>query len=132
MLVCLVSFLTGVALSCAAFYAWQKRHKPKLPSSPHYITTKQNPYVTVPMKEYRGPAAKRTPSFTKPSTVVAHHHNGNAGSATAAAAAAGTLPKLFNKTGDYETATIKRNSHSLVNGHMRTNRGHDLEQEKFF
>jgi len=101
----------------------QRRHKPKLPSSPHYITTKQNPYVTVPMKDYRVPA-KRTPSFTKSSTVSA--------AATGQQQQHGTLPKLFNKTADYETATIKRNSHSLVNGHtMRTNR-HDLDQEKFF
>lgn len=118
-LICLLSFLTGASLACVSFYVWHKRQKPKLPSSPHYITSKQNPYVTVPMKDYRTPA-KRTPSFTKSSTVAAAtHHNGS------------TLPKLFNKTADYETATIKRNSHSLVNGHMRTNH-QDLEQEKFF
>lgn len=118
-LICLLSFVTGASLACVAFYVWQKRQKPKLPSSPHYITTKQNPYVTVPMKDYRVMPAKRTPSFTKSSTVAAQHNNG-------------TLPKLFNKTSDYETATIKRNSHSLVNGHiMRSNR-QDLEQEKFF
>lgn len=117
LLVCLLSFLTGAALASAVFYVWQKRQKPKLPSSPHYITSKQNPYVTVPMKEYRT-LAKRTPSFTKSTTVGVQ--NGN-----------GTLPKLFNKSADYETATIKRNSHSLVNGHMRANRP-DLEQEKFF
>ncbi|XP_060837417.1 semaphorin-5A isoform X2 [Rhopalosiphum padi] len=123
LLVCLLSFLTGALVAGAAFCAWQRRRKPKLPSSPHYITTKQNPYVTVPMKEYRAPA-KRTPSFTKPTTVGAQHH-GNGTAAT------GTLPRLFNKPADYETATIKRNSHSLVNGHTMRNRP-DLEQEKFF
>jgi len=115
---CVLSFLTGASLAGVAFYAWQKRRKPKLPSSPHYITTKQNPYVTVPMKDYRAPA-KRTPSFTKPSAVAAGAQHGN-----------GTMPRLFNKTADYETATIKRNSHGLVNGH--TARTKDLEQEKFF
>jgi len=114
---CVLSFLAGASLACVAFYVRQRRQKPKLPSSPHYITTKQNPYVTVPMKDYRAPA-KRTPSFTKPSTVTAQQH-GN-----------GTMPKLFNKTADYETATIKRNSHGLANGHAT--RAKDLEQEKFF
>ncbi|XP_050547311.1 semaphorin-5A-like [Daktulosphaira vitifoliae] len=116
LLICLLSFIMGALLAFLSLYVWIKRQKPKLPSSPHYITSKQNPYVTVPMKDYRSPA-KRTPSFTKP-VIIGQQQNG-------------TLPKLFAKPAEYETATIKRNSHSLINGHMRSTQ-HDLEQEKFF
>lgn len=106
----------GALLAFLSIYVWIKRQRPKLPSSPHYISSKQNPYVTVPMKDYRSPA-KRTPSFTKPVTIGQQQN--------------GTLPKLFAKPAEYETATIKRNSHSLMNGHMRSTQ-QDLEQEKFF
>ncbi|GBP26619.1 Semaphorin-5A [Eumeta japonica] len=39
------------------------RRKTKVPSSPHYITAKQNSYVTVPLKDVPR-KAKRQPSFT--------------------------------------------------------------------
>lgn len=78
-----------------------------MPGSPHYISSKQNPYVTVPLKE--APSPRRAPSFSKTT--------------------GGNAPKLFSKPlQDYETATIKRNSHSLANGHVRA----DLDQDKFF
>lgn len=131
LLSCVLSFVAGASVSLGAFYAWHRRRKsPELPSSPHYITAKQNPYVTVPMKEYHHhrAAAKRTPSFngrTSAQASAAQQHNTGGGGAT--------LPRLFGggKSADYETATIKRNSHGLVNGHARANR-HDLEQERFF
>ena len=41
-------------------------------------------------------------------------------------------PKLYPKSmaADYETATMKRNSHNHGNGNCRNNL--DLEQEKFY
>lgn len=123
---CLFAFLIGSAVSAAVCHYYSKRTKPSLPSSPHYMPSKQNPYVTVPLKEIHAP--KRTPSFSK--------HNGTL-TKNGTLSKNGTLcngngtPKIFAKSGDYETATIKRNSHSLMNGHLRN--GHnDLETEKFF
>ncbi|XP_039283043.1 semaphorin-5B [Nilaparvata lugens] len=103
---CLICLMAGGGMALGGCYWWQQRRKPSLPGSPHYISSKQNPYVTVPLKEVHSP--KRTPSFS--------------------AKPANGTPKLFAKQpGDYETATIKRNSHSM-NGHIRA----DLEQDKFF
>lgn len=116
---CFVSFIVGVCAAAVLTYYWTKRNPYTVPSSPHYIS-KQNPYVTVPLKEVPT-LPKRTPSFTK-GTLTTN----------------GTLPKVLAKplsgvggagTGDYETATIKRNSHSLLNGHARSS---TLEQERFF
>lgn len=117
---CLLAFLIGAGVSAAVCHYYSKRLKPSLPSSPHYMPSKQNPYVTVPLKEIHTP--KRTPSFSK--------HNGTLTRNGSLCNGNGT-PKIFAKSGDYETATIKRNSHSLMNGHLRN--GHsDLETEKFF
>lgn len=107
---CMLAFLVGAGGACGLGYLYLHRRRPRLPSSPHFISSKQNSYVTVPLKEIHTP--KRTPSFSSKSTTLAN----------------GT-PKLFSKLPvDYETATIKRNSHSLANGHIRA----DLEQDKFF
>lgn len=108
---CFIAFVAGSCLSAVFCYYWLKKHQHSLPSSPHYIS-KQNPYVTVPLREVSTP--KRTPSFSKNSLP-----------------ANGTTPKLFSQkaSSDYETATIKRNSHNLLNGHTRTS---TLEQDKFF
>ena len=116
-LFCFVSFMVGICMAAAFTYYWAKRNPYTVPSSPHYIS-KQNPYVTVPLKEV-STLPKRTPSFTK-GTLTTN----------------GTLPKVLVKSctgaggvSDYETATIKRNSHSLLNGHARSS---TLEQERFF
>lgn len=107
---CITTFVLGLAMAVALGYFWLKRQRPSIPGSPHYISSKQNPYVTVPLKEMHSP--KRTPSFSAKQPTLAN----------------GT-PKLFAKQPlDYETATIKRNSHSMANGHIRA----DLEQDKFF
>ncbi|KAG8249732.1 Semaphorin-5A [Homalodisca vitripennis] len=107
---CLLAFAVGAGLAVGLGYVYLQRRRPRIPSSPHFISTKQNSYVTVPLKEMHSP--KRTPSF----------------SAKNASLSNGT-PKLFAKLPvDYETATIKRNSHSMANGHIRA----DLEQDKFF
>lgn len=105
----IVGLLTGLLTAAGLCYYYVKKHKLRVPSSPHYIS-QQNPYVTVPLKDAH---PKRTPSFSKSSALV----NGT--------------PKLFSKPPvEYETATIKRNSHSLLNGHIRSS---NLEEDdKFF
>jgi chondroitin sulfate proteoglycan 4 len=103
----ILMFIVGGLSAGGVWYFVESRRRVRVPGSPHYISSKQNPYVTVPLKEVHSP--KRTPSFRgQPSPT----------------------PKLFAKSGgEYETATIKRNSHSLANGHgVRA----DLEQDKFF
>ncbi|XP_063231455.1 semaphorin-5A isoform X2 [Bacillus rossius redtenbacheri] len=119
---CLVAFLVGVIAGTALWYFYQQRKRPRVPGSPHYISSKQNPYVTVPLKETAAaattPSAKRAPSGA--GGLPGSPHKGSANGGT---------PKLFAKPlVEYETATIKRNSHGMANGHMRT----DLEQDKFF
>ncbi|XP_026679281.1 semaphorin-5B [Diaphorina citri] len=136
---CLLAFLLGCAVSAAICHYYLKRTKPSLPSSPHYMPSKQNPYVTVPLKDIHSP--KRTPSFSKHNGTLTRNggtltrnggtltRNGGTLTRNGSIANGNGTPKIFAKTGDYETATIKRNSHSLMNGHMRSN---DLEAEKFF
>ena len=117
-LLCCACFVGGLCLAAAFAYCWTRRNPYTVPSSPHYIS-KQNPYVTVPLREVPT-LPKRTPSFTK-GTLTSN----------------GALPKVLAKNsstgsggiGDYETATIKRNSHSLLNGHVRSTH---LDQERFF
>lgn len=102
-----LGFIVGALAALAGYYLHDKRSRHRVPGSPHYISSKQNPYVTVPLKE--APSPRRAPSFSKTT--------------------GGNAPKLFSKPlQDYETATIKRNSHSLANGHVRA----DLDQDKFF
>jgi len=73
-----------------------KRAPGRVPGSPHYIPARQNPYVSVPMQ--RGVADGKN-------ALLDNEDN--------------TTPKIFSpaKPAEYETATIKRNSHSLANGH---------------
>ncbi|XP_024085624.1 semaphorin-5B isoform X1 [Cimex lectularius] len=112
--------LVGLLLGFISFLIFKKflerRSTNRLPSSPHYISSKQNPYVTVPLKETPRTSPKRAPSFNR--------QNSNGSSRLFKGTMGGNgLPV------EYETATIKRNSHSLVNGNLRT----DLtEQDKFF
>ncbi|XP_073996502.1 semaphorin 5c isoform X4 [Rhodnius prolixus] len=112
---CLViGFLVGTVSSLLLRHFLDRRSHNRLPASPHYISSKQNPYVTVPLKET--PASpKRTPSFSR------QNSNNSAN---------GSGVRLFKPSApDYDTATIKRNSHALANGHIRA----DLhQQDKFF
>nr|CAD7441943.1 unnamed protein product [Timema bartmani] len=125
---CLATFLLGIILATGVWYIIKRRQRPRIPGSPHYISSKQNPYVTVPLKDVGNPS-KRTPSFSSASS-----SNGSAGTphkspANGVIGVPHGTPKLFSKPlVEYETATIKRNSHSLANGHIRA----DLEQDKFF
>lgn len=50
---CIIGFIIGLALTAVlCFYYIKHQSKPRIPSNPHYIT-KQNSYVTVPMKEVK-------------------------------------------------------------------------------
>ncbi|KAL0269384.1 UNVERIFIED_CONTAM: hypothetical protein PYX00_007138 [Menopon gallinae] len=109
------AFLMGLLAAVAYMYYCQKRRRVRIPGSPHYISSKQNPYVTIPLRE----TPKRTPSSCSNGSNQKSASNGN-----------GILPsKMFSKPAEYETATIKRNSHSLANGHaVRA----QLDEDKFF
>lgn len=140
---CVIGFVIGLALTAVLCFLYLKRRKPRIPGSPHYIS-KQNPYVTVPLKEVRrGGActrwrtcpwrgylngglisqvnAKRQPSFSGST-------NGNGtlrGKSNPNVNGLGS-PKLYPKSLDYESATLKRNSHGQQ--HIRA----DLDQDKYY
>jgi len=121
---CMAAFIAGLLLMGFFCYMYARRRRPRIPGSPHYISSKQNPYVTVPLKDTGSHHTKRALSFSSSSSsnnclTVGSQKTPNGSAVT---------PKIFAKPHvEYETATIKRNSHSL-NGHIRA----DLEQDKFF
>lgn len=47
---CIVGFLVGLALTAVLSFCYLKKRQQRAPGSPHYVS-KQNPYVTVPLKE---------------------------------------------------------------------------------
>lgn len=110
---CFAGFIVGLAFACFLFFFYMRRKKPRIPSSPHYIPSKQNPYITVPLQEVPSKRhAYGSPSSSSNGSVIMHSHSPPNNT--------GTL-KLYTKSvGDYDTATIKRNSHTLNNGHSRT------------
>lgn len=137
----LVAFLTGCGLALLAAAYWTGRHepsfrdrftfrrKPRVPSSPHYITAKQNSYVTVPLKDVPR-KAKRQPSFTgicsSSGAIVLSKSNNLAHSNTHHNALA--TPKLYPKAiaNEYDAGgTLKRHSHQPKNNI-------DLDEEKFY
>lgn len=97
----LAGVVIGLLCSGVMMYLYFRKRKPRLPSSPHYISAKQNPYITVPLQELPG---KRQRASTS-NSILNNSHNG-------------TLKS--NKYYDYDTATIKRNSQGLNNGHMKS------------
>jgi len=109
----LAAFLFGSIIALGVTYYYQKHRRVRIPGSPHYIS-KPNSYVTVPLRE----PPKRSNSSAS--------SNGSSGYKSSSAS---TPSKLFSKPPDYETATIKRNSH-VSNGHgVRTPLDED---NKFF
>ncbi|KAL0132032.1 hypothetical protein PUN28_000065 [Cardiocondyla obscurior] len=113
---CVVSFIVGLALTAVLGFCYFKRRKPSIPGSPHYIS-KQNSYVIVPLKEVN---AKRQPSFsgsTNGNGTLRNKNNPNVNGLGS--------PKLYPKSLDYESATLKRNSHGQ---HIRA----DLDQDKYY
>ncbi|CAD6215680.1 GSCOCG00000493001-RA-CDS [Cotesia congregata] len=114
---CIAGFLLGLALTAMMCFLYLRRRKPGVPGSPHYIS-KQNPYVAVPLKEVN---AKRQPSFSGTS-----NGNGTLRNKTNPNVNGLGSPKLYPKALDYESATLKRNSHGQQ--HIRA----DLDQEKYY
>lgn len=121
---CCAGFVIGLICTSAVWYYQQKKRIPHIPSSPCYMSTKQNPYVTVPLRETIGQKPKRTASFSSATSTVSHKPTLNYNSLNRNSLNHPT-PKLFSKPADYDTATIKRNSQ---NGSIRP----DLDQEKFY
>ncbi|XP_011264749.2 semaphorin-5A [Camponotus floridanus] len=114
---CVIGFVIGLTLTAVLCFFYLKRRKPRLPGNPHYIS-KQNPYVTVPLKEVN---AKRQPSFsgsTNGNGTLRGKNNPNVNGLGS--------PKLYPKSLDYESATLKRNSHGQQ--HIRA----DLDQDKYY
>lgn len=144
---CVISFIIGLALTAVLCFCYLKRRKPSIPGSPHYIS-KQNSYVIVPLKEVRLEGmcsttccavfdtdaskrlilisifqvnAKRQPSFsgsTNGNGTLRGKNNPNVNGLGS--------PKLYPKSLDYESATLKRNSHGQQ--HIRA----DLDQDKYY
>lgn len=104
----IVAFLSGIGISLGLIYLYSKKKKNSIPSSPHYMSAKQNPYITLPLQER--PSKKQIASTSN--NILNNVHNGT------------LKPKCY----DYETATIKRNSHGLNNGH---NKQELLTDDKF-
>lgn len=119
---CCAGFVVGVVCATAVWYYQQRKRISHIPSSPCYMSTKQNPYVTVPLKEKIVQKPKRTASFSSAASNGSHKPIVNCNTLNLPA------PKAFSKPADYETATIKRNSHTLNGSTVRS----DLEQEKFY
>ncbi|KAL7301189.1 hypothetical protein TKK_0006159 [Trichogramma kaykai] len=133
---CIIGFLLGLLMTAIICFYYMKRKKPGLPSNPHYIS-RQNPYVTVPLKEQvkqtNNKPVKRQPSFTgsingtlrsiKNNSLINgghhhsnhqcnhhHHHHSHHHSCNGV----NSLPKLYPKALEYESATLKRNSREAV------------------
>ncbi|XP_015592204.1 semaphorin-5A [Cephus cinctus] len=114
---CIAGFIIGLGLTAILCFLYVRRRKPRVPGSPHYIS-KQNPYVTVPLKEVN---TKRQPSFsgsTNGNGTLRTKNNPNVNGLGS--------PKLYPKSLDYESATLKRNSHGQP--HIRA----DLDQDKYY
>ncbi|XP_028156400.1 semaphorin-5B [Ostrinia furnacalis] len=135
---CVVAAFVMGCLSCLACVIFAQRRgsrfpwhrRTRVPSSPHYITAKQNSYVTVPLKEVPR-KAKRQPSFTgiggtsgiilSKSNNIANANNHNT---------AMTTPKLYPKAiaNEYDSmGTLRRHSNQPNN---KSNL--DTEEDKFY
>ncbi|KAJ8986267.1 hypothetical protein NQ317_009977 [Molorchus minor] len=90
-----------------AYYLFRKK-KNTIPSSPHYITAEQNPYISVPTRDKIVKKHSSTGSGLYPSN--------------------GTVKSIKCYVDDYEipTLTLKRNSHEVRNGHSK-----QYESDKF-
>ncbi|XP_072933331.1 semaphorin 5c-like [Epargyreus clarus] len=125
---CLVC-LAGV-IFCHRRGSFPWRSAPRVPSSPHYITAKQNSYVTVPLKDVPR-KAKRQPSFTgigNSSGILLSKSNNisNANNHNTVA----TTPKLYPKAiaNEYDSmGTLRRHSNQPNN---KSNL--DIEEDKFY
>lgn len=106
---CLAGFIVGLAFACFLFFFYIRTKRPSIPSSPHYLPSKQNPYITIPLQEV--PSKRHGYSSTTDRERDSGFIMNNTGT--------GTL-KHHKSISDYDTATVKRNSHTMNNGHIRS------------
>lgn len=98
-----IGLLGGVG---GTHYYHIKHKRTKIPSSPHYMKSNQNPYISMPLQE--------RPKKHSASTSNNLLNNGT----------------LKSKFSDYESATLnKRNSHALNNGHVKQDL---LDDDKYY
>ncbi|XP_041982701.1 semaphorin-5B [Aricia agestis] len=110
--------LAGVIV-CQRRGLWQRA--PRVPSSPHYITAKQNSYVTVPLRDVPPRKAKRQPSFSGTSLVLKSNNLSNNHNTA-------VTPKLYPKAiaNEYDSmGTLRRHSN-------QPNNKTDVEEDKFY
>lgn len=99
------SFIVGFLFPILAFYLYKaykyyRKRKNRIPSSPHYISAEQNPYISVPTREK---STKRSNS-TCSSSIFSN----------------GTMKSLKQ---DLEIPTLKRHSNEIkLNGHLKQQR----------
>ncbi|MCL4127594.1 UNVERIFIED_CONTAM: hypothetical protein GTU68_036498, partial [Idotea baltica] len=118
---CLGSAILGGLLTALVLYVYCiKDRRPKIPSSPHYISAKPNQYVSVPGADWKGGPSSTADAEPLNSPAVSLKN----GIKNSIKNAMTSLPLK-----EYDTATIKRSSHgSYGNGHIRA----DLESDRIF
>ncbi|CAH1153476.1 unnamed protein product [Phaedon cochleariae] len=81
-----------------------RRKKNTIPSSPHYMTAQQNPYISVPTREKLSKKQNNCSSSCSPN---------------------GTTKSIKHYADDFEvpSMTLKRNSHEVRNGHSKLYEG---------
>ena len=107
---------TGAACAGAAAVLYQRRRTVTVPSSPHYLSAKQqNHYVSMGSLDW-----KKTSPLSSGGDIIGGVPVSAAAllSTTTTANKNSAMAGKINNT-DYPTATIKRNSH--VNGQLRAN-----------
>ena len=98
----IIGFIICLVCSVIFFFNYLKKKKHRIPSSPHYINAKQNSYTPIPIKDR--PSRKQSQTS---SNSIKNNLNIN-----------GSLK--LSKCNEYESSTIKRNSHGLNNGFTKT------------
>ncbi|XP_043476024.1 semaphorin-5A [Leptopilina heterotoma] len=113
----IAGMIVGMILMTVLSLFYMKRKASHIAGSPHYIT-KQNPYVIVPLKEV---APKRLSSFSSNTNMNGTLRGKNNSNVNGVGS-----PKLYPKSLNCESATLKRNSHK-----QQFNSA-DVEQDKYY
>ncbi|XP_064215610.1 semaphorin-5B [Tribolium castaneum] len=101
-----LGIVIGLVSGVGGTHYYHKKRRIKIPSSPHYMSPKQNPYITMPLQD----------RSKKHSASTSNNLLNN-----------GTLKSKY--CSDYESATLKRNSHTLNNGHVKQDL---LDDDKYY
>ncbi|KAK9890435.1 hypothetical protein WA026_010522 [Henosepilachna vigintioctopunctata] len=104
----IIGVILGLTLGVIVVHIYVRKKKTRIPSSPHYINTKQNAYVTVPLHD----RSKKNSASTS-NNILNNFHSG-------------TLKSIKC----YEYDTVKRGgNHGLTNGH---NKQDLLNDDKYY